>query len=131
MKKILFLIALSLPLLVSAQDNSQRDNKLQSLEIAYLTKELNLSPEEAQKFWPVYNKYSAEMKQTLRSKENDPDVLDKQQKLLDIRKKYRSEFLKVLSPDRVNQVFTSEVKFREMVRRELQDRQAQKRFKKG
>jgi len=131
MKKILFLIALSLPLLVSAQDNSQRDNKLQSLEIAYLTKELNLSPEEAQKFWPVYNKYSAEMKETLRNKANDPDVLDKQQKLLDIRKKYRSEFLKVLSPDRVNQVFTSEVKFREMVRRELQDRQAQKRFKKG
>jgi Skp family chaperone for outer membrane proteins len=131
MKKILFLIALSLPILVSAQDNPQRDNKLQSLEIAYLTKELNLSPEEAQRFWPVYNKYSAEMKQTLRSKENDPDVLDKQQKLLDIRKKYRSEFLKVLSPDRVNQVFTSEVKFREMVRRELQERQAQKRFKKG
>ena len=131
MKKIIFLIALCLPLLVSAQDNSQRDNKLQSLEIAYLTKELNLSPEEAQKFWPVYNKYSAEMKETLRNKANDPDVLDKQQKLLDIRKKYRSEFLKVLSPDRVNQVFTSEVKFREMVRRELQDRQAQKRFKKG
>jgi len=131
MKKIIFLIAFFLPLLVSAQDNSQRDNKLQSLEIAYLTKELNLSPEEAQKFWPVYNKYSAEMKETLRNKANDPDVLDKQQKLLDIRKKYRSEFLKVLSPDRVNQVFTSEVKFREMVRRELQDRQAQKRFKKG
>jgi Skp family chaperone for outer membrane proteins len=131
MKKILFLIALSLPLLVSAQDNTQRDNKLQSLEIAYLTKELNLSPEEAQRFWPVYNKYSAEMRETLRNKENDPDVLDKQQKLLDIRKKYRSEFLKVLSPDRVNQVFTSEVKFREMVRRELQERQAQKRFKKG
>jgi len=131
MKKIILIIALSLPFLVSAQDNSQRDNKLQSLEIAYLTKELNLSPEEAQKFWPVYNKYSAEMKETLRNKANDPDVLDKQQKLLDIRKKYRSEFLKVLSPDRVNQVFTSEVKFREMVRRELQDRQAQKRFKKG
>lgn len=131
MKKILILIALSLPLLLSAQDKTQRDNKLQSLEIAYLTKELNLSPEEAQKFWPVYNKYSAEMRETLRSKENDPDVLDKQQKLLDIRKKYRTEFLKVLSPDRVNQVFTSEVKFREMVRRELQERQAQKRFKNG
>ena len=131
MKKMLFLLLLSLPVLGIAQDNTQRDNKLQSLEIAYLTKELNLSPEEAQKFWPVYNKYSAEMKQTIRSKENDPDVLDRQQKLLDIRKKYRAEFLKVLPPDRVNQVFTSEVKFREMVRKELQQRQAQKRFKNG
>jgi hypothetical protein len=131
MKKIFFIMLLSLPILGFAQDNTQRENKLQSLEIAYLTKELNLSPEEAQKFWPVYNKYSAEMKQTIRSKENDPDVLARQQKLLDIRKKYRSEFLKVLPPDRVNQVFTSEVKFREMVRKELQERQAQKRFKKG
>lgn len=129
MKKILLFITLSLPLFVVAQTNEQRENRLQSLEIAYLTKELNLSPEEAQKFWPVYNKYSAEMKGTFRNKEQDPDVLDKQQKLLDIRKKYRTEFLKVLSPDRVNQVFTSEVKFRELVRKELMDRQAQKRFK--
>jgi hypothetical protein len=131
MKKIIFILILCLPMLASAQDNAQRDNKLESLEIAYLTRELNLSPEEAQKFWPVYNKYSAEMKGTFRDKQNDPDVLDKQQKLLDIRKKYRTEFLKVLPPDRVNQVFTSEMKFREMVRKELQERQAQKRFKRS
>jgi len=131
MKKIVFILILCLPMLASAQDNVQRDNKLESLEIAYLTRELNLSPEEAQKFWPVYNKYSAEMKGTFRDKQNDPDVLDKQQKLLDIRKKYRTEFLKVLPPDRVNQVFTSEMKFREMVRKELQERQAQKRFKRS
>jgi hypothetical protein len=131
MKKIILIFILTFPMLVSAQDNVQRDNKLESLEIAYLTRELNLSPEEAQKFWPVYNKYAAEMKGTFRDKQNDPDVLNKQQKLLDIRKKYRNEFLKVLPPDRVNQVFTSEMKFREMVRRELQERQAQKRFKRS
>jgi hypothetical protein len=131
MKKILIYIAFLMPVLAFAQDPTRKDNKLQSLEIAFLTKELNLSPEEAQKFWPVYNQYSAEMRGALRNKENDPDVLDKQQKLLDIRKKYKTEFLKVLPPERVNQVFTSEVKFREMVRRELQERQNQKRFKNG
>ncbi len=131
MKKIVILLMLFFPVLMYAQDNTNTESKLQSLEIAYLTKELNLSPDEAQKFWPVYNQYSAEMKGIIRSKQNDPDVLDKQQKLLDIRKKYRGEFLKVLPPERVNQVFTSEVKFREMVRRELQDRQAQKRFKRN
>jgi hypothetical protein len=131
MKQLLLFMALSLPILVNAQDNTVRDNRLQSLEIAYITSELNLSPEEAQKFWPVYNKYSVEMKGAIRKKENDPDILDKQQQVLDIRKKYRNEFLKVLSPDRVNQLFTSEMKFREMVRKELQDRQAQKRFKKS
>ena len=134
MKRLLFLFVFLLPVLAFSQDNKEnnlRENRLQSLEIAYITKELNLSPEEAQKFWPVYNKYSAEMKGTLRNKENDPDILDKQQQLLDIRKKYRNEFLKVLSPERVNQLFTTEMKFREMVRKELQDRQAQKRFKRS
>lgn len=131
MKKIFIFLMLFFPVLGFSQDNPNTENKLQSLEIAYLTKELNLSPEEAQKFWPVYNQYSAEMKGTIRSKQNDADVLDKQQKLLDIRKKYRGEFLKVLPAERVNQLFTSEVKFREMVRKELQDRQAQKRFKRN
>ena len=131
MKKILIILSFVIPMAIFAQDNTAGENKLKSLEIAFLTRELNLSPDEAQKFWPVYNQYSAEMRSMIKSKENDPDVLDKQQKLLDIRKKYRNEFLKVLPPDRVNQVFTSEVKFREMVRKELQDRQAQKRFKKN
>jgi hypothetical protein len=131
MKKILIILTLLFPLAIFAQENTAGENKLRSLEIAFLTRELNLSPDEAQKFWPVYNQYSAEMRSMIKNKENDPDVLDKQQKLLDIRKKYRNEFLKVLPPDRVNQVFTSEVKFREMVRKELQDRQAQKRFKKN
>lgn len=31
-------------------------NRIQSEHIAYLTSELELTPEEAEKFWPVYNK---------------------------------------------------------------------------
>ncbi|MFN5439343.1 MAG: hypothetical protein ACK5AB_05480 [Bacteroidota bacterium] len=31
--------------------------KLQAMEMAFITKELNLTPDEAQKFWPVFNQY--------------------------------------------------------------------------
>ena len=34
------------------------DDKIQSLKVAYFTKELNLSQDEAEKFWPIYNKHT-------------------------------------------------------------------------
>ncbi len=107
------------------QEDKPGEGRLQSLEIAHITKELNLKPEEAQKFWPLYNKYAGEMRDAIRNRKKG-DVLDSQQQLLDIRKKYRSEFLTVLSHDRVNRFFSAETKFRDMIRRELQQRQLQK-----
>jgi hypothetical protein len=32
--------------------------RVQALKVAFITKALNLTPDEAQKFWPVYNEYS-------------------------------------------------------------------------
>ena len=100
--------------------------KIQAMEVAYITKELNLTPEEAQKFWPVFNRYRNDAKAVL----NDPsivDILDKQQKILDIRKKYRTEFSRILSNDRGNQVYSAEDQFRQMVKRELIKRQNERR----
>ena len=42
--------------------NTAKD-RLQSEHVAYLTNELELTPEEAQVFWPVYNKAQAEQKE--------------------------------------------------------------------
>ena len=36
--------------------------RIQSEKIAFLTSELDLSPEEAQLFWPVYNQYGKEVR---------------------------------------------------------------------
>jgi hypothetical protein len=62
----------------------------------------------------------------------DADVLERQQQMLDIRKKYKPDFNRILSPDRTNRLFEAEVKFREMVKRELQQRRelSEKRLKK-
>jgi hypothetical protein len=133
MKKIFLLtvVVLFTWLAGFAQDEKPGEARLQSLEIAYITKELNLSPEEAQRFWPVYNKYAAEMREIIKNRRKDDDPLPTQQQLLDIKKKYRSEFLKVLAQERVNRLFIAEGKFRELVRRELQQRQLQKQLQKS
>jgi hypothetical protein len=100
--------------------------KIQAMEMAFITKELNLSPDEAQKFWPVFNQYRNELK-GIAGERKVGDHLEKQQKMLDIRKKYREDFTKVMSHERANKVFGAEEEFKSLVRREFQKRQAEKK----
>ena len=127
---ILFTFLIILPFTSLAQtedgENITDRKKIQAMEVAYITKELNLSPEEAEKFWPVFNKYREDVKGVLTNK-TISDQLEKQQKVLDLRKKYRTEFTRILAQDRANKVFTSEDQFRQMVRREFQKRQMERR----
>ncbi len=134
MKKIIIFILLIVPFGAFAQPGSGmagREGRLQSLEIAYLTRELSLTPAEAEKFWPIYNKYGEEMRSAIRNREGG-DVIERQQQMLDIRKKYKPDFNRILSPERTNRLFEAESKFRDMVKRELQQRRelSEKRQKK-
>ena len=63
------LLALTLLLCIPVALAQPRDNgakpkqeKIEELKIAFITKELNLSPQEAQKFWPVYNEMGGKLK---------------------------------------------------------------------
>jgi hypothetical protein len=120
-----------LPALAFGQDNeptrsATEAKKIQAMEVAYMTKELNLSPEEAQRFWPVFNKYRDETRSVLNNR-NTTDQLERQQQVLDLRKRYRNEFSRILTQERANRVFSSEDQFRQMVRREFQKRQMERR----
>ena len=42
---------------ITAQKHSDDRERIKSLKAAYITDQLNLSSEEAQKFWPIYNQY--------------------------------------------------------------------------
>jgi len=129
--RIFFAILWLAPATLFAQDegptrNNPEAKKIQAMEVAYLTKELNLSPEEAQKFWPVFNKYREDVRGVMQDRSNT-DQLERQQRVLDLRKKYRSDFSRILTMDRANQVFSSEDQFTQMVRREFQKRQMDRR----
>ncbi|WP_303316024.1 sensor of ECF-type sigma factor [Flavivirga abyssicola] len=55
MKKIIFPILLFLfSLNISAQHNR---GKIKTLKVSFITERLDLTEQEAQKFWPVYNNY--------------------------------------------------------------------------
>ena len=44
----------------SAQNFNERRNEIESYKIAYLTQKMELSPEEAKVFWPIYKNWQNE-----------------------------------------------------------------------
>lgn len=108
-----------------AQAQERDGERLEALKVAYLTKKLNLNSEEAQKFWPVYNEYIADMKK-VRQENRGGDELKREEKLLEVRKKYQASFSKALSADRANQFFKAEKEFYSYVQKELQERRQQR-----
>jgi hypothetical protein len=105
---------------VMAQNGNGRE-KIQALKVAFITQKLHLTPGEAEKFWPVYNQYDSEIMQ-LRANNRNGDVLDNEQKLLDIRKKYKSTFEKILGPQRLNDLYNAERDFRNVLIQRLKER---------
>ncbi len=118
---VLILLAITTSFVGISQKGKMGQN-VQGLKIAYITRELNLSTDEAQKFWPVYYSYFEELKKT--RQETKDDVLAFDEQILVIKKKYSQEFKKVLGTDeRANKVFLADRNFGAIIRKEIQARQ--------
>jgi hypothetical protein len=105
-----------------------RRGQIESQKIAYLTKELELTPQEAQVFWPVYNEFDAKRRalrdsfhaNAVKTDKTIDELSDKEaaeladnqiiesQKLLDLRKEYHSKFKTVLPIKKVLKLYEAE-----------------------
>ncbi len=103
---------------IPAGDEKAQKEKLQALYVAYITKELNLTSDEAQKFWPEHTQFDAEIKGI----KADLPELDRQQKALDIRKKYQERFNKILGGNRTDRFFRKDIEFRKRLADRLRNR---------
>ena len=132
MKKILSVLVLiglfSLPALAQGRLQRQPGAGVEALKIAFITKRLDLTPEEAERFWPIYNRYATEVRQAYVTYRDSKNELELDEALLNVRKKYNSEFSKALSPEKVNQFFRAEKDFGAFVQKEMQRRQMNRRF---
>jgi len=124
MRKIIFIIGTFFCLATPgfAQEHNPKDaGRLEAYKIAYLTNILKLSSEEAQKFWPIYNKYISEIRQ-VKIQSRTMDEIDLEEKIVNVRKRYKNEFSQALPGERVNQFFKADKDFNNVVRKELQER---------
>lgn len=114
--------------------------KLEAARAAVITDQLDLTPEQAQKFWPIYNEYS-EKREVLRReffeerrkmdpKNPDPETeqrvfnlgLNIRQRELDLDKEYSSRMMEVISGQQMLKLRSAERNFHQMVMNQLQQR---------
>jgi len=118
--------------------------KIQDAKIAIITNRLNLSPEQATGFWPVYNEYSQKRKDIHRAQRkiindkkaegktddqvlnNLKEVQELKQKELDLEKEYQNRFLKVISASQIIELYKAERTFNDMLIQRLKQRKEQK-----
>ncbi|MBX2938892.1 MAG: hypothetical protein KF880_02330 [Ferruginibacter sp.] len=94
--------------------------RVEALYVAYITRALQLTSDEAEKFWPVHTSFDEEMKKVPR----DLPELDRQQQLLNIKKKYESRFSGIIGKERTDEFYRKDAEFRKkLVERLKQSRQ--------
>lgn len=141
MKKIYILAFVFLALLKNTQAQENRREEIESFRIAFFTRQLNLTSDEAKKFWPVYNEMQTEMQKLQRerkmrhrdSRDNMDNLSDAElekvindemlsrQKELDIEKKYHERFKAILSMKKLAQYYRAQEGFKRELIRKLQD----------
>lgn len=102
-------------------DAGKRTEKIQALYVAYMTQQLNLNEEEAQKFWPLHKQFDIELKTV---DLNTPE-LDRQQTVLNIKKKYQDRFVKILGSGRTDAFFRKDMEFRKKLVDTMRNRRQQ------
>ncbi len=88
-----------------------QEGKIQERMREYIQNKLNLNRNEAEKFTPVFIRYFREFAQTHRENKGG-DRLILQQKIIELRLRYRGEFRQILDEPRANKVYVYEDEFR-------------------
>lgn len=123
----------------------EKREQIETMKIAFMTKKLNLTPEEAQTFWPVYNLYQDELeklresrrKEVKTSRDEFDSLSDKEveklvdgelvfrQSELDILKKYHPQFKKILPIKKVAKMYRAEEDFKRELIQKIKEKGAE------
>lgn len=124
----------------------ERMQEIKAQKSAYLTQKMNLTPEEAQRFWPIYNQMDEELetarrehmqfRRSMRQKEGEmtekeaSEFLDREiamrEKDLQVRKKYDPQLRKAIGAQKLVQMHKAERDFHREVVRRFRDRDGER-----
>ena len=131
---LLILSGIQLSTNIKAQENDDNINvsKIRTQRVAFLTERMNLTPVEAEKFWPVYNEYDAkrvkltaeetrlinlfkENRASMTDKEIDNDIkkiFETRKSITSLNEEYYAKFRQVLPARKVMKLIIAETQFR-------------------
>lgn len=108
---------------ILAQDEG--DEKIRDKMREYIQQRMHLNKDEAERFTPVFLRYFKEWRTTL--KENRTDRLILQQKVVELRLRYRGEFKEIVGERRSNEIYEHQEKFirilKDVQKERMQNRQ--------
>lgn len=117
----------------------ERKEQIESAKVAYITKSLNLSVEQSQKFWPVYNEYKAEQQKVRKqlrsllidqalaaekeaeSKANFEKMFLLRQQEVDLEKTYLQRFAGIIGYAKTAKYLRADKEFNRMLLKRLQN----------
>lgn len=140
MKKYILIIAMFIAF--NSNLMAQKGERLEAMKIGFITERLNLTADEAKVFWPIYNKFTEELKKLRLSTKGKiteemadmPNMNDTEaEKVLadmvnfkineaELIKKYAAEFKKVLPIKKVVLLFKAENDFKRELLKQLANR---------
>jgi hypothetical protein len=83
------------------QMTKEQRERLELFSIQFITKKLDLTPAEAEKFWPLYNEQKAASRNLMQTAKEDEIAF--QEAMLVIRKKFKKDLMPILkTEERVN-----------------------------
>ena len=117
--------------------------KLDAYRIAFFTRRLNLTPQEAEKFWPVYNEFQEKKMGIQQERGNinrnvnqnelnmsEKEMIDAADKLIalelqeaNLAQDYHRKFKEILSPVKVLRLYQAENQYRQLLLQELRQNQ--------
>ena len=148
MKKLLLILTIVVTIsLLGLNAQNQNPDKFSTYKIGFFTKKMNLTSQEAEKFWPVYNDYQKQKNLIQREKimlirdfNQNESVLDDSQltEMGDRLIKYISDesslavafhkkIREVLAPAKVIKYYQAENQYKIQLLRELQEKNQQRR----
>ena len=133
MKKILYILlfVFALTSVSFAQDDPADDgaDKMRGKMVEYIQNKLGLSKSEAEKFQPVFLDYLKQLRST--KNQYKPDKILLQQKIAELRLRYREQFKPIVGEQRSNEVFDKEREFIQQALKERNDRLQTRQEKPG
>ncbi len=113
MKKILLILTLALFAGFTMQAQEDDNDKIRDKMREFIQKRMNLSRNEAERFSPVFIRYFREWRQNLK----EPDILLREQKITEVKIRYRTEFREIVGDKRSNEIFRQQKVFIDNLRK--------------
>lgn len=109
---------------VQAQ-SAKPDPAIRKLKIEFVTGKMSLTQQQKQRFLPLYNKYSDELlvhRRAIKALEKNPNssyqVEERQkleQKMVEIKGRYKDDFLKILTAQQLAAMYQAEGEFKNLL----------------